>query len=798
MLRNYIKIALRNIAKQRFYSLINILGLSIGFACTLLVVLYITDETSYDQFNSQIDRMYRVGLNGKIGDQEVMTSNTCPPLWQALLNEVPEVEKATRLNRSNNVVISYREESYTEDNVYWADSTFFDVFDYQLASGDPNTALAEPNSIILTQEMARKYFDDEEPLGKILTIGNDQTSYKVTGVLANQKVNSHFEFNFLRSAYGFEYMNSPVWLNNFLSTYFIVHEGADISNIQPKLDDMVIKYVGPEVQQYMGVDIEQFRQAGNKYGFFIGKVSDIHLRSDLDDELEPGGDIAYIYMFGAIGAFILLIACINFMNLSTAKSAGRAREVGLRKTFGSLRSSMVIQFLTESMIFSIFSALFGLVLIYIALPEFNTLTGKELEFAMLGEGWVLGSMALILLSIGLIAGSYPAFYLTSFKITDVLKGKLSGSGKNKFMRSTLVVFQFFISITLIVSTIIVYQQISYTQEKNLGFEKEGAIIIDNMFSLDENMSAFKNKLQSRSTIETASYSNYVFPGINNTTIFRVAGSEDDFLFGTYVGDYDHIEAMGFEIVEGRGFSKEFPTDSSAILINEAAVKEIGWEDPIGKEMLFQGNQKLTVIGVLRDFNFESLKNEIRPMALRFTERGNYMTVRYSADNPNEVLKAIEADWKEFGAGKPLEYTFLDERFDQLYETEQKVGAAAISLTSIAILIACLGLFGLAAFMAEKRTKEIGIRKSLGASEFHITRLLSAEFVKLISIAFVLSIFPAYYFMNSWLEGFAYRIAISPFNFIVAGLLAIFIALLTVSYQSIKASLTNPVNALKYE
>ena len=467
MLRNYFKIGFRNILKHKFYSAINIAGLTIGITASLFISLYLLDELNYDRFHSKIDKMYRVGLHGKLGGQDLMVTTTCPPLAHTMVDEVPEVEDATRIMTRNDFVIKYEDMMFTEDDIFFADSNFFSFFSFRLLEGDPKTALKEPNSIVMTETIAEKYFGEDDALGKLVTVGTDQT-YKITGVVSNPPSNSHLKFRFIFSFSSMDVSRSEVWLNNFLHTYFTLREGSNMDNVQSKLDDMVVRYVGPEIQQFMGISIEEFLAQDGAFGYLIDPVKEIHLNSRLQGELEPSGDIAYIYIFAAIGLFIILIAAINFMNLSTARSAGRTKEVGLRKTFGSLRGQLINQFLIESLIYSLLAAVLAIILAVVLLPLFNLISGKELLISSLSSPMMIGGFILIIILVGLLAGSYPAFYLTKFKVTEVLKGKVAKGMKGGTVRGALVVLQFAISIFLIICTAIVYQQIQFTQNKKPG------------------------------------------------------------------------------------------------------------------------------------------------------------------------------------------------------------------------------------------------------------------------------------------------------------------------------------------
>ncbi len=806
MLRNYLKITFRNLINQKLYTFLNVIGLSIGIASCLLILLYVYHELSYDAFHERADRIYRVGLNGKIADQEVFTTNTTPPLAFTAVEEFPEVENATRLyTHWSDQVVRYGETVISEEDILMADSTFFEVFSFPLIAGDPATALVDPTSIVIPEDVAHKYFDDESPLGKTLLLGSEKTPHTITGVLEKLPDNSHFHFSLLRSMSAVEYSRSEGWFNNSFQTYLLLYEGASAKSLEAKLPGLVEKYVGPEVQQFLGVSLDEFFGQGNQYGYFLQPLLNIHLYSDLQDELEPNGDITYIYIFAAIGFFILLLACINFMNLATARSANRAKEVGIRKTLGSLRTHLVRQFISESMLLSLIATLLALAAAWLLLSPFNNLAGKEISSVLFTKPWFLLSLLGLMILVGLLAGSYPAFYLSSFRPVEVLKGKLKAGMKSSGIRNSLVVFQFFISITLIICTLLVYQQLEYTRTKNLGFEKENMLIIDGVWRLSEGQqTAFRQELADQSSIVNASLSNNVPPGVNNTTIFRKKADEQDILISTYDVDYEHLPTMQIELLEGRNFSRDFPTDTAAVLLNEAAVREFGFDDPLSEEIRYFGGGEygtyldLKVVGVFKDFNFETLRNNIRPLALMLTTQGGNISVRTAAGDLSGTLSTVEGLWEKHAPDQPFQYSFLDEDFDKLFRAEQRLGEVFSVFTSLAILVACLGLLGLASFMAEQRTKEIGIRKVLGASIASVILLLSKDFTKLVLIAFGLAIPLAYFIMHSWLKGFAFRISIGPSIFILAGASALLVAWLTVSWQSIKAASANPVKSLRSE
>lgn len=799
MFRNYFVVALRNMLKYKFFTAINMIGMTVGIASCLLLMLYVSNELTYDDFHPDADRLYQVDLHGKIGGQDIRVANTCPPMAAALVSDMPEVESSMRIASMGDAVFRSGDKMFTEGKVFYVDSNFFQFFGYRLLQGDPATALKEPNSIVLNENLTEKYFGAEDPVGKIIQIGSEKKSYKVTGVVEQAPANSHFDYHALTSASSAEHLKSTVWLNNFMYTYFKLKPNTSVAGVEEKFMGMVEKYVGPEIEKFMGTSLKQMKEAGGAYGYYVTPVRDIHLHSTSQGDLEPGGSMMYVYFFSGIGIFILLIACINFMNLATARSAGRAKEVGMRKALGSLRGQMIAQFLSESVLYSFLAVVLALASAYFLLPYFNVLSGKELSIAFLGEPLVLVGIAALIVVVGLVAGSYPAFYLTSFSSVEVLKGKVRSGLKSKGIRSFLVVFQFALSIFLIIFTAVVFQQINYMQEKNLGIDKSNILILDNAYRLDKNREAFRNAINQETGVVKASFTNNSFPGVNNTTAVKGVGNDQDHIMGVYYADYDHMDVMKFEMKLGRYFSRDFPSDSTGILLNEAAAKEFGWDNPLGEEVLYNdgGPRKLKVIGVFKNFNFESFKDEVRPISIILAKNSNTLLIRYDGKS-TDIVATAERLWKQYAPNEPFEYSFMDQSFDRLFRAEQRMGQLFSIFSGLAILIACLGLFALAAFTAEQRTKEMGIRKSLGASTLSLNLLMSGEFIKLVIIAFVPAAALGWYVSATWLEGFVYRIDISPFVFVLSGLTAVLIAWLTVSVQSLKAAAANPVHSLRYE
>jgi putative ABC transport system permease protein len=778
--------------------------MTIGIAACLIIILYIADELSYDKFHTNADRIYQVGLHGRIGDQDLMVANTCPPMGPALPLEIPEVESSMRIAEYwGEPAIKYEEKVFAETKVFYVDSNFFQFFSYRLLEGEPQSVLKEPNTLVMTQATAKKYFGNESAIGKLVVVDNQNKTFKVTGVAADPPTNSHFDFNVLVSAETGDRLKSTEWLNNNMFTYFLLRENGQLSAVHKKFEYLVEKYIGPEVERFMGKTLKQMEEQGGEYGYYSTKLTDIHLHSVSQNDLEPKGSMTYVYFFGGVGLFILVIACINFMNLSTARAAGRAKEVGLRKTLGSLREQMIGQFLAESMVYSLMAVAIALGMCYFLLPWFNLLSGKELGMTIFLEPWFITAIIGLIIFVGFVAGSYPAFYLTSFSVVDVLKGKIRSGMKSKGVRSFLVVLQFAISMFLIIFTVVVYQQIKFMQEQKLGIDKDNILILKNTYRLDKNKEAFRNALSQQPGIAKLSYTNNNFPGVNNTTVFKEAGSEQDHIMGVYYADHDHQEVMRFELKEGRYFSREYPSDSLAILLNEAAAREFNFTDPLGQEILYKEGgpdakaKRLKIIGIIKNFNFESFKDQVRPLAIMLTDNSNSLLIRYEG-SAVPVVATVEKLWREHATNQPFEYEFLDESFDELFRSEQRMGEIFSIFAGLAIFVACLGLFALAAFTSEQRTKEIGIRKVMGASVSSLTVLLSQEFTKLVLIAFVPAAAAGWYVSDHWLQGFAYRIHVNPLVIVVSGIVAIIVAWLTVSFQSIKAATSNPVDSLRYE
>lgn len=805
MLKNYLKIVFRTLQKNKVYASINILGLSLGIAASVLIVVFVADELSYDQFHPQSENLYRVDFSGKLNGNEFNMAMTGAPIGPAMAEEIPEVESTLRVGQWESVPIQYEELTFTEGNILVVDKNFFDFFGFELLQGDPATVLDGPNKIVITQDNARKYFGDEDPIGKVLLRGSDKTASEITGVISNPPSNSHLTYDMIISGESWEYMKNENWSSNNLYTYFRTYPEVDLSNVQTSLDGFIEKYFGPEIEQYLGFSMDELRAQGNNVGYGFMPVEEIHLYSELSEEPTTPGNIQYLYIFGAISIFIILIACINFMNLATAKSANRAKEVGVRKSIGAGRTSLVGQFLSESMIYSFISGFVALIFILVALQPFNALSGKNLSWMVFLDPILLLGFFAFLFFVGLVAGSYPAFYLTSFSPSEVLKGKVRKGAKRSGFRNGLVIFQFIVSICLIISSLVVYKQLTYMQEVNLGFDKENVINLLHTRALGNNAEAFKQELLSNTGFVAASFANNLPPKIDWTSVYRAVDTEQDYLFTMNWVDQDHLDAMGYEMVRGRFFSEDFPTDSSALIVNESAFKQIGWTELDGTQKISgyfdaDTNEEREVIGVIKDFNYDNLKLKIEPLIMGIApDYYQEMAIRLNPGDITDRINLIEELWSKYANGAAFEYSFVDSNFDSLYRSEKNMGNIILVFTVLAISIACLGLFGLAAYTTEQRSKEISIRKAMGATMPHLVTLLSKDFTVLVLIAFVIAGPLAYYVMDQyWLQNFAFRTSIGWVLIFGAGMLSILIAWLTVSYQSFKTAASNPVDYLKSE
>jgi putative ABC transport system permease protein len=787
------------------YSGLNITGLAIGITCCLLILLYVQDELSYDRFHKKADRIYRVATHFVLKDRVMDFASSAHVQGPLFKEEFPEVENYVRFNSyGSRRMIRYEDKSFAEEKFIWVDNSVFDIFSFNLIKGNPEEALTKPNTVVITEEIAEKYFGDEDPIGKNFRIHNDEL-YMVTGVVENIPHNSHIRPDFLASFITLDLQPSGNVAADLVGnidyyTYLLLREGTDYKVLEQKFVGFMEKYLGPLM-----------KSIGGSGRYELQPLTSIYLHSDKENELERTGDMAYVYLFSGIGLFILLLACLNFMNLSTARSANRAKEVGLRKVVGAQKFQLIKQFIGESMILTFISILISSGLVYFSLPIFNSISGKVLSMTSFTNPALLMGLFGFFITVSLVGGSYPAFFLSAFRPVEVLQGKLRRGAKSSVLRIALVSLQFTVSIVLIIGTLIVNKQLNFVRNKKLGYDKDHIIALRiRNEETQKRYEAIRNGLLSNPNILNVSASSSLPLGQNSFSAHHIAGQPLDemIMLYTQVVDEHFIDTYKMEIVQGRNFSKDYPTDpQEAIIINEAAATKLGWqEDPLGKEiealMSLTEFKKYRVIGVVKDYHFQSLHEEIRPLILYNANPhgGNYyrISMRVSPENIQETIGFLQAKWKEFDSQYPLEFVFLDDQYDALYRAEERLGQLFGYFTALAIIIGCLGLFGLSAYSAEQRTKEIGIRKVLGATTSNVTMLLVREFTKWVILAVLIAWPVGYVIMNTWLQNFAYRIGLGVDTFFLAALLALIIALLTVAYQAVKAALANPAESLKYE
>ncbi|HTD98249.1 MAG TPA: ABC transporter permease [Mucilaginibacter sp.] len=825
MFKNYIKITWRNLTRNKVSSIINISGLAIGLACVMLIGMYVKDELSYDRFFSDANRTYRVNTHERMGNDEFVAGHTPPPVGAALLNNFPEVESYTRIYKPGNEIVHFvnngQKGSLTEKSLLSVDSNFLQFFSYPLVEGNRATCLNGPNSVVLTQKAAKKYFGDVSPIGKNLVLDEYSAPFTVTAVLKDLPSQSSLQFDVLQSNVGMPPVKrfnwSWIWLQ--MGTYVklkanVANDAAAIKQIEAKFPAM-IRIQAATAFRRIGQPFDEFIKKGGKYELSLQPVANVHLYSgDIVTRFMIQGDIKYVYVFSAIALFIILLACVNFMNMATAQSAKRAKEVGIRKVLGSERKQLISQFIAEALLYTVLASVIAIIIVLLCLPGFNQLAAKTLSLAAFFNfsTWA-GLIALIAIT-ALLAGSYPAFFLTSFKPVTVLKGnsdfKTSGSGF--LTRNALVVFQFTVSTILIICTIVVYKQLLYNQSKDLGFNKENILIVSDADRLGKSEESFRQELLRLPGVASASIStslptmnsfgDYYVPQVSTD---NVTAAEKNIALSSYIVDESFVPTLKMKVASGRNFSKEFK-DSASVILNEIAAKQIGWGDPIGKTMTYPGgnNVKYKVVGIVKDFNTESLHTPVTPFALFYTTSNSYqigtsyVSIRIKPGDYNKTISSVQTKWKQFLPDNPFNYSFLDGEYDSLYRTDQTIGKVFSVFTFLSLAVACLGLLGLAMYTAERRTKEIGIRKVLGASVESVVAMLSKDFLKLVIIASVIAFPVAWYAMKKWLQDFAYPTQVNWWIFAIAGGLTLVIALLTVSFQSIKAALMNPVKSLRSE
>lgn len=799
MFYNYLKITIRNLIKNKVHSIINILGLAVGMAVCIIIFMYIRHETSYDKFHENHERIFRLAVNARVSNEFFEAAASSGPMGPTLVQDYPEeIETFVRIQRTTqDVLVKVDGKGYYEKGLFYVDSTFFDMFSFHLLEGDPSTALAEPFSVVIDRSLAQKYFPDKQAVGETIKLGS--RSYKVTGISEDCGGKSHLQFRILVSFNTlFEISNREFYENwgaLFLATYVRLKEGVDYKAMNEKFPEFIRNHMADRLE--MNVIFEPYLQP----------VASIHLHSHLIGEVGQNSDIAYIYIFSAVALLVLVIACINFMNLTTARSMSRAKEVGLRKVIGADRGKLIRQFIGESFILTFISMLIALIMVESISGPFASFTGIDLDFSILGNSYLLPFLILLALVVGIVAGSYPAFYLSSFRPSLILKGGKSKATGSVSFRNALVVVQFVISVILLISTGIIYRQMHYVGNKRLGFDKEHCVVVPlRSAALREKSEVIKTELLNLPEVKNITQSSVVPGAMMDGNGYYPEGIDESnpWIINTIHIGFDYHETMGMNLTAGRSHSKDFSLDERAVLINEALQKKLGWKDPVGKKVYTEwgiDSTALTVIGVLEDFHFESLHAKVTPSILRIDFRyAYYMMVRLQAGNARKSIAALQSKWESIEQEYPFSYFFLDQEVDGMYDSENKMITLFLFFTLIAIFIACLGLFGLASFVTEQKTKEIGIRKAVGASAGNLVFTFVSKFLRWVLIGNIIAWPVAYFIMDQWLERFAYRIEISGswVIFLTATMISLIIASATVSYQSIRASMSNPVNALRYE
>jgi len=806
MFSNLLKHSFRSLKRQRSYIIINILGLSIGIACSLLIALFVINEASYDRYNEKKDRIVRIILTGRIGGQEIVGAYTCAPIGPTLAKEFPEVESFLRMNKWGPTVIEYNKQIFTEDHFIEVDSSFFDFFSIPVLRGDKDNLLNSPRKVVISESTAKKIFGNENPIDKAIKLGHDTVRYTVSGVFGDIPANTHFEANILGSFMTNPRSTNPVWLSNSFSTYILLKPNTNYMDVNGKIPTLLEKFIGPEVQRFMGISLEDFFAQGNKYGYYLQQLTKVHLDTSVQQQFKAASDPKFLWIFGSIAVMILLIAAINFMNLSTAQSARRAKEVGIKKIGGSSKSMLIAQFLTESFILSFVSLVFAVIIVKAALPYFCDLLDINLELKLLNNMFTIPALILFAVFVGLLSGSYPAFFLSSFSPYEVLKGEIKNSMKNGKLRKVLVVFQFAVSILLIIGTIIMYRQINFMVNKDVGFNTDNLIVINRAAALGNRVRSFKETVKKIPGVMNIAGSTAVPGRNNNNNGYGLEGRKDEsFLLQTNWIDYDYIDTYGMTMVDGRSFSESYSTDQDACLVNESTIQGFGISD-IDKARFLQPRDSgrfeyRQVIGVIKNFNFESLRNPVGPYICQFKKDNilwGYLTVKLDGRNVAQVINEIEKNWKEYLADDPLQYYFLDEDFEKMYSQEKQNAQMAVIFSVLAIFIAGLGLFGLTSFTVEQRTKEIGVRKAMGSSITGIYFEISREIMVLVTISAVISWPIIYYIAGNWLENFYYRINLGILSFLAGFGIAMTIALVTISYKVLQAARVNPAQSLKYE
>ena len=810
MFLNYLLVAIRHLIKQKIYTLINVSGMAIGITCTIFIILFVHHELSYDRFHTKADNIYRVCVRGKFSGNEFDQAITAQPMAQALISDYPEVKNVVRLREYGDWLVSYGEKKFHEENILFADSTFFEIFDFRLLEGDPSTVLKEKRTMVLTESMARKYFGDEDPVGKMIKLETDTSLFRITGLMADVPVNSHLHFDAVGSLHTYARPEDEFWVSHSFYTYILTDGKTPKDTLERKFQSMLDKYVGPQIEEVLGMSMEALAEQGDFFGYYLQPLKDIHLTSDLDYEFEPNGNSVLVYIFIVIAALILIVACINFTNLATARAASRSKEVGIRKLVGAQKSMLVSQFLFESFMLTAISFGVASILVSLLLPYFNNMIGLKVNTAFLSRWEIAPLILLFILFTSMLAGSYPAFYLAAFKPIRIIKGIVVRGTRGGRIRSILVVLQLAVSILILVGTYITFGQLRFLIQKDPGFDTENILVIRRSDVLKDQMESFKQELMRNPGVVSVSNSNSI-PGRNfsNNAIFvEERGTNATYLTWQSWVSYDYDKVFSLKMADGRFFSRDIPTDSAGIVINQTAVKFLDLKDPVLGQRLLRptGPHSLVptpIIGIVEDFHFQSMHNTIAPMSFLLMP-GNwegYIPVKLTGSKMQETINFIRKTWESFTTEYPFDYFWMKDDYTRLYDTEKKTSSIFVAFAIVSLIIASLGLIGLISFTAVQRTKEIGIRKVMGSSSVFIIRMFFREIAVMVAIGAVLAV-PVYFMIDNWLQHFAYHISFGMLKFaailLAAGVLTLVLSWISVGGIILSASRKNPADSLRYE
>ena len=809
MIVNFLKVAFRNMKKYKGYSFINIVGLAVGMCCVMLIFLFVRDELSYEKFYPQSKQIYRVATLGKMGDKIFDSSINCAPLAPTMVSEFPEVKKAVRLHFWENVLVTYNQKQFLEDRVLRTDSTFFEIFSRPFIYGNSTTALKGIRKVVLTKSAAHKYFADENPVGKMLQMGT-QTLYTVTGVVEDVPPNSHFHYDMVIPI-ELSHEAEENWFSSYLQVYILLESGTDKKQVEGKFRDFIVRHMGPRLKEALGVDLEAWEEQGNEYTFYLEPLEKIYLYSTTDDQLEPISDINIVVLFSGIAFFILLLACVNFLNLTTARSYTRAREVGVRKVFGGSRGGLISQFFSEILFLTVLAGFLSCFLVELLMPLFNQISRKNLNSSLLFEPQSLLFMIAMIAVVVIIAGSYTAFSLSGYSIQQVLRGEVRTGQLGKRIRAALVVFQFAVAVGILISAFVIELQINFMHEKKLGFDKEAVLVVDRSEVMDVSQGeTFIDNLKKFSGIQSASFSWHIpGRGTNGWSMYAEGGSPEDLIqLKIFHCDENFLDVMKIKLTDGRFFDPNRQNDTARIVINKAAAKALGYNKPVGRNVYrpefrpeFEGNRvPMEIIGVVEDFHFSSMRDEIEPAIFWMNghETKRYLLIRLNPESTVEALEYVKSQWDSMTQGQPFEYFFLDNDFDSLFKGEMRTASILSAFTILAFVIALLGLMGLVSFEMQQRVKEIGIRKVMGSSSYQLVFLLSKSLCTSVTLGNLIAWPVAWWAMYNWLNHFVYRVQFPYYYFLIALIISLVMALIIVITHTLKASWTNPVDALKYE